>query len=45
MSAATTQNLITPNNACTGRLVGLAKKANLGEQSIPFRELALSSRR
>jgi hypothetical protein len=30
-----------PNNACTGRLVGPAKKANLGEQFIPFRQSLL----
>jgi len=35
-----------PNTACTGRLVGPAKKANLGEQLfLSFRQLVLASRR
>jgi len=30
-----------PNTACTGRLVGPAKKASPGEQFFPFRWLVL----
>jgi hypothetical protein len=30
-----------PNNACTGRLVGPAKKANPDKWLFPFRRLAL----
>jgi hypothetical protein len=32
---------LPPNTACTGRLVGPAKKANPGEEFFPFRELVL----
>jgi hypothetical protein len=37
------QHTKPPNNACTGRLVGPAKKANPGEWLFPFRRLALTA--